>query len=119
MSEKDEGRVERGPSMQLSEALGMAMLLERAGQTGAAAIMREQHAEIERLWAERDADRRRDYGYSQETVDALTKERDALRADAERYRYLLGHARRIDVAGWSISHMEQLSPRIDAAREES
>lgn len=43
----------------------------------------------------------------------------ALRADAERYRYLLGHARRIDVAGWSISHMEQLSPRIDAAREES
>lgn len=43
----------------------------------------------------------------------------ALRADAERYRYLLGHARRIDVAGWSISHMEQLSPRIDAAREGS
>lgn len=42
----------------------------------------------------------------------------ALRADAERYRYLLGHARRIDVDGWSISHMEQLSPRIDAAREE-
>ena len=41
-----------------------------------------------------------------------------LKADAERYRYLLGHARRIDVDGWSISHMEQLSPRIDAAREE-
>ena len=59
MSEKDEARVERGPSMQRPEALGMAMLLERGGQTGAAAIMREQHAEIERL-----------------------------RADAERYRWL-------------------------------
>ena len=53
--------------------------------------------------------------------DAQTKvlhaQGDALRADAERYRYLLGHARRIDVAGWSISHMEQLSARIDKARE--
>ena len=33
------------------------------------------------LRAERDADRRREYGYSQETVDAITRERDALRAE--------------------------------------
>lgn len=31
------------------EALGMARLLERGGYTGAATMMREQHAEIERL----------------------------------------------------------------------
>ena len=34
-------------------------------------------------------------GYSQQTVDALTRERDALKADAERYRWL----RRDPVAG--------------------
>jgi len=33
---------------------------------------------IKELEAERDADRRREYGYSQETVDALTLERDKL-----------------------------------------
>jgi len=33
---------------------------------------------IKELEAERDADRRREYGYSQETVDALTAERDKL-----------------------------------------
>ena len=45
------------------------------------------YAEIDRLKkrvmeleAERDADRRREYGYSQQTVDALTLERDKLRA---------------------------------------
>jgi hypothetical protein len=52
--------------------------------------MTEHHiplcAEIDRLRArvkeledERDADRRREYGYSQETVDALTAERDSLK----------------------------------------
>lgn len=34
---------------------------------------------VKKLEAERDADRRREYGYSQETVDALTAERDALK----------------------------------------
>ena len=37
-------------------------------------------ARVEELEAERDADRRREYGYSQQTVDALTLERDKLRA---------------------------------------
>jgi len=36
---------------------------------------------IEELEAERDADRKREYGYSQQTVDALTLERDKLRAE--------------------------------------
>lgn len=36
---------------------------------------------IARLEAERDADRRREYGYSQQTVDALTLERDKLTAE--------------------------------------
>ena len=36
---------------------------------------------IKELEAERDADRRREYGYSQQTVDALTLERDKLRAE--------------------------------------
>jgi|GEM_PF-7130310 len=41
----------------------------------------ELEAEVAKLTAERDADRRREYGYSQETVDALTLERDKLRAE--------------------------------------
>jgi len=38
-------------------------------------------ARVAELEAERDADRRREYGYSQQTVDALTLERDKLRAE--------------------------------------
>lgn len=38
-------------------------------------------ARVKELEAERDADRRREYGYSQQTVDALTLERDKLRAE--------------------------------------
>ena len=41
----------------------------------------ELEAEVAKLTAERDADRRREYGYSQQTVDALTLERDKLRAE--------------------------------------
>ena len=40
---------------------------------------------IKELEAERDADRRREYGYSQETVDALTAERDKLEAENKLY----------------------------------
>lgn len=48
----------------------------------------------------------------------LYAECEALRADAERYHYLLKHARRIDICGFSLTEtsMFQLSARIDAAR---
>jgi phage shock protein A len=46
-------------------------------------------AELERLREERDADRQREYGYSQQTMNALTKERDALAADLAAARALL------------------------------
>ena len=50
--------------------------------------------------------------------EAADRERSELRADAERYRYVLKHARRIDICGLSISQtsMCQLSARIDAER---
>jgi hypothetical protein len=38
-------------------------------------LFSDAQAEIDRLTAERDEDRRREYGYSQQTVDALSKER--------------------------------------------
>ena len=41
---------------------------------------------IKELISERDADRRREYGYSQETVDALTVERDKLEEENELLR---------------------------------
>ena len=51
------------------------------------------YAEIDRLRArvkeledERDADRRREHGYSQQTVDALTVERDKLKAENISYQ---------------------------------
>lgn len=50
----------------------------------------------------------------------LHAECDALRADAERYAYVLANARRIDICRVSLggTNMDQLSARIDAAREE-
>ena len=44
---------------------------------------------VEELEAERDADRRREYGYSQQTVDALTAERGKLEAENQRLREAL------------------------------
>lgn len=50
--------------------------------------------------------------------EAADRERSELRADAERYRYVLKHARRLDICGLSMSQtsMCQLSARIDAER---
>lgn len=45
-------------------------------------------AEIERLQAQLAALAEAGTGYSQQTVDAITKEREALRKDAARYRWL-------------------------------
>ena len=49
----------------------------------------ELEAEVAKLAAEWDADRRREYGYSQQTVDALTVERDKLEAENKRLREAL------------------------------
>ena len=48
----------------------------------------ELEAEVAKLAAEWDADRRREYGYSQQTVDALTVERDKLEAENKRLEEL-------------------------------
>lgn len=40
-------------------------------------------AKCDALVKERDEDRRREYGYSQQVVDALTNERDALRVERD------------------------------------
>jgi chromosome segregation ATPase len=44
-------------------------------------LIKELEAEVAKLIADRDADRKREYGYSQQTVDALTLERDKLTAE--------------------------------------
>ena len=44
----------------------------------------DDRVRIRELEAERDADRKREYGYSQQTVDALTVERDNLEAENKR-----------------------------------
>lgn len=43
-------------------------------------------AERDALVKERDEDRRREYGYSQQVVDALTNERGALRAERDAFK---------------------------------
>jgi hypothetical protein len=43
--------------------------------------------------------------------------RDALRRDAERYKYLKANARRIDFAGLSWTQGCELDARIDALAE--
>jgi hypothetical protein len=56
---------------------------------------------------------------AQEEHNKVRAERDALRADAERYAYVIANARRIDICRVSLvdTNMDQLSARIDAARE--
>jgi chromosome segregation ATPase len=63
---------------------------------------------IKELEAERDVDRRREYGYSQQTVDALTAERDKLEAENKRLRELVDGARVIvEVFQWSTPAQER------------
>lgn len=53
------------------------------------ALAGEAGAGMEAMRRERDEDRRREYGYSQQTVDALTRERDALARQLKISRTLL------------------------------
>ncbi len=63
---------------------------------------------IKELEAERDVDRRREYGYSQQTVDALTAERDKLEAENKRLMELVDGARVIvEVFQWSTPAQER------------
>ena len=55
-------------------------------QNGWTERIEELEAEVAKLTAERDADRRREYGYSQQTVDALTVERDKLEEENTKLR---------------------------------
>lgn len=68
----------------------------------------DDRARIKELEAERDADRKREYGYSQQTVDALTLERDRLTAENKRLRELVDGARVIvEVFQWSTPAQER------------
>ena len=80
----------------------------------------ELEAEVAKLTAERDADRRREYGYSQQTVDALTVERDKLEEEnaalkeyrtAEARRRAELYAAKVD-ANWCLKN------EIEAVRKE-
>jgi len=54
--------------------------------------IKELEDEVAKLIADWDADRKREYGYSQQTVDALTLERDRLTAENKRLRELVDGA---------------------------
>jgi len=87
---------------------------------------------IARLKDERDADRRREYGYSQQTVDALTLERDKLtkrvaelEAKNKRLRELVDGAKEIvEIANctspaqckWKIEWMQKAREALKKGR---
>ena len=66
--------------------------------------------EVARLREERDSQQR--------VCIEVMAERDALRADAGRYRWLKTNARRIDFAGLSWTQGCELDDRVDAALRE-
>ena len=67
----------------------------------------------ERAERERDEDRRREYGYSQQTVDALTKERDQLRGLLDQTFDLLRHE---DDCGILQARRERVPFSVDARK---
>jgi PAS domain-containing protein len=108
--------------MSTPEALRIATLLEKIDgqhwqvQDSAAELLRRQHAEIERLTAERDALRSQVTSLRQRPTaleaSEWRAERDALRKDAERYRWL----RRPVTSVWDIRKMTRI---IENQSEES
>ena len=83
----------------------------------------ELRARVVELEAERDADRRREYGYSQETVDALTSERDKLTKRVMELEAELSELKQ-EIQGWKnsrdgvLSQIEDMALQLTEAREE-
>ena len=67
------------------------------------------YEDYEELEDERDADRRREYGYSQETVDALTVERDKLEEENQRLRAFWEWSRLADKMTFEQYHWKEAS----------
>ena len=78
-------------------------------QNGWTERIEELEAEVAELTAERDADRRREYGYSQETVDALTVERDKLEVENQRLRAFWEWSRLADKMTFEQYHWKEAS----------
>jgi cell division protein FtsB len=85
----------------------------------------DDRARIKELEAERDADRKREYGYSQQTVDALTAERDKLTArvkeleesrDSWKREWRLSNAG-LDMAEKRIAELEAENHRLIVQRD--
>ena len=102
-------------ALRLADALETPTIQAGALRHEAAAELRRQHAEIESLKAEHEEDRRREYGSSQQTVDALKKECDALRAliaNVRRCRYSVCTTICSSGYDWDIPRLNDV---IDAA----
>jgi hypothetical protein len=78
----------------------------------------ELEAEVAKLIADRDADRKWEYGYSQQTVDALIAEFNEMRAENERLMELVDGAKEIvEIANctspaqckWKVKWMQKAS----------
>jgi len=89
-------------------------------QNGWTERIEELEVEVAKLTAERDADRRREYGYSQQTVDALTVERDKLKAanDALRVYRTVEARRRAELYAAKVDDVHCLKKEIEAVRGE-
>ena len=74
--------------------------------------IKELEAEVAKLTAERDADRRREYGYSQQTVDALTAERGKLEAENQRLRAFWEWSRLADKMTFEQYHWKEASHEV-------
>jgi hypothetical protein len=76
---------------------------------------------IEALQAENERLREAGVGYSQQTVDALTKERDSLQVDALRYQWLFNHddgrTARVDRVYRSWDAQSDWGKAVDASME--
>jgi len=81
--------------------------------------IKELEDEVAKLIADRDADRKREYGYSQQTVDALTAERDKLEAENRRLREALRYIAFTTPGPTMKTHSEAAEQSLKEASHES